>query len=89
MIRIALMIAATIGSAILVSEVSEEVKTPPRASQVAQETLPVTQPEGNALSDLGSSLRFVGICSVVCSVIGGTVLITVSRQRERRLRCRE
>lgn len=36
------------------------------------------------LSDFGDSLRFVGMCSVACSLIGGTAVIVVARNRRRK-----
>ena len=38
------------------------------------------------LSDFGDSLEFVGVCSVACSLIGGTAVIVVARNR-RKQRC--
>jgi len=94
MIRVAMLVVTVIGSTLLVSEVSQEKKTSPAGSQPPSAISEVVKSsevigESTGLENLGSALKFVGICSVVCSLIGGTVLITVSRMRERRLGCKE
>lgn len=87
MIRTAIMLVLTVGSALFVSDVVKEVKANPPATETHSTAVSQSgsiDPSGE-VGDLGSALRFVGVCSVVCSVIGGTVLITVSRRRVGRI----
>ncbi len=56
-------------------EAVEEAKEPQAVVMVDQD---------GALTDFSGAIRFVGVCGVVCSLIWGTSIVVVSRNRKRR-----
>lgn len=76
-IQIIVAAALTAGSVLFVTETRERhaQEPPPPVNEVTN--------EGDSVGHLSNSLRIVGACSVVTSLVGGATLITITRLKRR------